>query len=178
MTRKHEARGRGSGPAQRTMTRKQQIDAALKLLAPPADKIEQCHTHILKWLDRITALTKPKPEFDFDIVFWLGRPPRPQLPSYVAALGAYELLKFWGHNPTTTDDGEWDQLAVILFGKRGADLHRQILKVRSEVTTDRAMPEIGRRGRSGGVVSRHFDDLDAVLEFDTLDNLWQLVFSL
>ena len=116
------------------MTREQQIDAALKLLAPPADKIEQCHTHILKWLDRITAMTKPKPEFDFDIVFWLGRPPRPQLPSYVAALGAYELLKFWGHNPTTTDDGEWDQLAVILFGKRGADLHRQILKVRSEVT--------------------------------------------
>ena len=33
-------------------------------------------------------------------------------------------------------------------------------------------------GRSGGVVGRHFDDLDAVLEFDTLDDLWQLVFSL
>jgi hypothetical protein len=27
------------------------------------------------------------------------------------------------------------------------------------------------------VVGRHFDDLDAVLEFDTLDDLWQLVFS-
>jgi len=29
----------------------------------------------------------------------------------------------------------------------------------------------------GGVVSRHFDDLDAVLEFDALDDLWQLVFA-
>jgi hypothetical protein len=28
------------------------------------------------------------------------------------------------------------------------------------------------------VVSRHFDDLDSVLEFDAGDDLWQLVFSL
>jgi hypothetical protein len=27
-------------------------------------------------------------------------------------------------------------------------------------------------------VSRHFDDLDAVLEFDALDNFWQLIFAL
>src|SRR5450759_2831433 len=32
--------------------------------------------------------------------------------------------------------------------------------------------------RSGGVVCRHFDDLDAVLEFDTSDNLRQLIFTL
>src|ERR1700722_3829970 len=38
--------------------------------------------------------------------------------------------------------------------------------------------EIGRRGRSGGVVSRHLDDLDAVLESDALDDFRQLVFSL
>jgi hypothetical protein len=137
MTRKHEAGGRVSGPAQRTMTRKQQIDAALKLLAPPADKIEQCRTQIINWLDHITALAKPKTEFELAVEFW-GKftketPARPQLPSYVTALGAYVLLKDWGHNPKTTDDGEWDQLAVILFGKRGAHLHRQILKVRSEV---------------------------------------------
>jgi hypothetical protein len=28
------------------------------------------------------------------------------------------------------------------------------------------------------VVSRHFDDLDAVLEFDALDDFWQLIFAL
>jgi hypothetical protein len=28
-----------------------------------------------------------------------------------------------------------------------------------------------------GVMSRHFDDLDAILEFDALDELWQLIFS-
>jgi hypothetical protein len=27
-------------------------------------------------------------------------------------------------------------------------------------------------------VSRHFDDVDAILEFDALDDLWQLVFAL
>jgi hypothetical protein len=32
--------------------------------------------------------------------------------------------------------------------------------------------------RSGGVVCRHFDDLDAILEFDTSDNLRQLIFTL
>jgi hypothetical protein len=31
--------------------------------------------------------------------------------------------------------------------------------------------------RSGGVVSRHFDDLDAVLEFDASDDFWRLVFT-
>jgi hypothetical protein len=31
--------------------------------------------------------------------------------------------------------------------------------------------------RSGGVVSRHFDDLDAVLESDFLDNFRQLIFA-
>ena len=32
--------------------------------------------------------------------------------------------------------------------------------------------------RSGGVVCRHFDDLDAILESDTSDNLRQLIFTL
>jgi hypothetical protein len=41
----------------------------------------------------------------------------------------------------------------------------------------RAEREIGRRGRSGGVVSRHFDDLDAVLEFEALDDFRKPVFA-
>ena len=36
--------------------------------------------------------------------------------------------------------------------------------------------EIGR-DRSGGVVSRHFDNFDAVLEFDALDDFRQLIFA-
>ena len=40
-----------------------------------------------------------------------------------------------------------------------------------------AMREIGWRDQSGGVVSRHFDDLDAVLEFDALDDFRQLIFA-
>jgi hypothetical protein len=42
----------------------------------------------------------------------------------------------------------------------------------------RAMREIGWRGQSGGVVSRHFDDLDAVLKSDSLDDFRQLIFAL
>src|SRR5450755_4288433 len=36
---------------------------------------------------------------------------------------------------------------------------------------------LGDEVRSGGVVSRHFDDLYAVLEFDSLDDFRQLVFT-
>ena len=39
-------------------------------------------------------------------------------------------------------------------------------------------PPEASRGRSGGVVNRHFDDLDAVLEFDALDDFRQLVFAI
>jgi len=41
-----------------------------------------------------------------------------------------------------------------------------------------AMRVIGWRGWSGGVVSRQYYDLDAVLEFDALYDFRQLVFTL
>ena len=37
---------------------------------------------------------------------------------------------------------------------------------------------LGDEVDQGGVVSRHFDDLDAVLEFDALDDFGQLIFAL
>jgi hypothetical protein len=39
------------------------------------------------------------------------------------------------------------------------------------------MRDFGRRGQSGSLVSRHLDDLDAVLEIDVWTDLGQLVFA-
>jgi hypothetical protein len=117
----------------RPLTPEQQIDAALKLLKPPADGIEQCRTDVLKWLDRITAIRRLKTDLAGAVYakFLKEPPPRPQLPSYVAALGAHELVFCWAaHEPKTTFGGEWHKLAAILFGDRDANLHRQLLKVR------------------------------------------------
>jgi hypothetical protein len=68
-----------------------------------------------------------------------------------------------------------------LLADRGAELDKMVLYpwtlfVCKPTSPSRAVQEIGGRGLSGGVVSRHFDDLDAVLESDTCDDLRQLVF--
>jgi hypothetical protein len=180
MTRKHETGGRGSGPAQRTMTRKQQVDEARSLLKPPADKADQCCAHIREWLDyvecaRRAADTTRKENREYSAALWnlcaisrtkkgvrlIGQElldravaidkktsspswvanimgdsalPPPLQPRDIAAVGAYELLKRWGHKqPTTTAGNEWHKLAAILFGQRGINLHSQILKVYSEI---------------------------------------------
>jgi hypothetical protein len=147
------------------MTRQQQINAALKLLKPPADKEDQCHAHIVEWLTYVDAARQAagttrkemrkysaalarfckisrkhkgvrlvgQELLDRAVVIDKKMSPswtRPS-PRHFAVSGAYELLQCWGHNPTTTKDGEWDKLAAILFGKRGT-LHRQILKVHAQ----------------------------------------------
>jgi hypothetical protein len=179
MTRKHEARGRGSGPAQRTMTRKQQIDEAHKLLNPPADKADQCCEHIREWLhyvefarqaagitrkenseysaalaklcsisrtrkgqrligqellERAVAIDKKtsSPSWAANIM-GDSVPPPPLESRRSAAIGAYELLRCWGHKLTTTAGNEWHKLAAILFGQRDINLHRHILKVHSDI---------------------------------------------
>jgi hypothetical protein len=85
-------------------------------------------------LDRAVAIDKKtsSPSWIANIM-GDSAPPPPLQPRDFAAVGAYELLKCWGHKPTTTHGGKWEKLAAILFGERGTNLHRQILQGHSDI---------------------------------------------
>ena len=66
--------------------------------------------------------------------------------------------------------------AKIERWQRHVDEHRAELEAMH--SPEELCRRLGDGVRSGGVVSRHFDDLDAVLEFDALDDFGQLIFAL